>query len=251
MPTILITGTSSGFGLETARHFLAQGWRVVATMRQPRADLLPPSEQLTVLPLDVTDAASIRQAVAAAGPIDVLVNNAGIGAVGPAEVLPMAVAQDIFATNVLGAIAMTQAVLPQFRQRHAGVIINVSSAVTLATFPWLAAYSASKAALNRYTECMAQEVAPFGIRAHLVLPGAAPATRFGENVQAAARVHGVDHPDYGASIRQLLAHFEQWAAGPHTESDDVVEAVWRAATDPQAPLHIPAGEDAVAMAAAA
>ena len=83
MQTILITGCSSGFGLETARHFLERGWRVIATMRTPREDLLPPSERLRVLQLDVTDAQSIRKAVEAAGPIDVLVNNAGFGAPAP------------------------------------------------------------------------------------------------------------------------------------------------------------------------
>ena len=76
---VLITGCSSGFGLETARHFLAEGWTVIATMRTPRADLLPASDRLTILPLDVTDPDSIAAAVEAAGEIDVLVNNAGIG----------------------------------------------------------------------------------------------------------------------------------------------------------------------------
>ncbi|MDO5606389.1 MAG: SDR family NAD(P)-dependent oxidoreductase, partial [Paracoccus sp. (in: a-proteobacteria)] len=79
MPTILITGCSSGFGLETARHFLAEGWTVIATMRTPKPDLLPASNRLTILPLDVTDPASIAAAVTAAGEIDVLVNNAGVG----------------------------------------------------------------------------------------------------------------------------------------------------------------------------
>jgi NAD(P)-dependent dehydrogenase (short-subunit alcohol dehydrogenase family) len=85
MPTVLITGCSSGFGLETARHFLAKGWNVVATMRQPKADILPASDRLTVLPLDVTDPASIAKALAQAGDIDVLVNNAGFGAAVPIE----------------------------------------------------------------------------------------------------------------------------------------------------------------------
>ena len=79
MNTILITGCSSGFGLETARTFLARGWRVVASMRRPRGDLLPPSDRLSLLPLDVTDRDSVARAVAAAGPVDVLVNNAGVG----------------------------------------------------------------------------------------------------------------------------------------------------------------------------
>ena len=128
-PVVLVTGCSSGFGLETARHFLGRDWKVVATMRTPREDLLPRSEHLRVLPLDVTNSESIRHAVEAAGPIDVLVNNAGIGFLNAFEGTPIETAREIFETNTLGTMAMTQAVLPQFRQRKAGVIVNVTSTV--------------------------------------------------------------------------------------------------------------------------
>lgn len=171
MPTILITGCSSGFGLHTARHFLAEGWTVIATMRTPNANLLPASDRLTILPLDVTDAASIAAAVAGAGEIDVLVNNAGIGWLNAVEGTPINVVRDIFETNTIGTIAMIQAVLPQLRTRRAGVIINVTSSVTLHTYDLLSVYTASKAAVNALTEVMALELAPFGIRAHVVLPG--------------------------------------------------------------------------------
>src|SRR6187399_611703 len=105
--TVLITGCSSGFGLETARFFLGQGWRVIATMRTPREDVLPPSERLRVLPLDVTDAESIRRCVEAAGPVDALVNNAGVGLLAPLEGIAPDSARAIFETNTLGTIAMT------------------------------------------------------------------------------------------------------------------------------------------------
>src|SRR5689334_11592165 len=96
MKTILITGCSSGFGLETAKYFLDRGWKVVATMRTPREDVLPPSEHLRVLALDVIDPDSIRRAVEAAGPIDALVNNAGFGAAAPFETTPMATVRELF-----------------------------------------------------------------------------------------------------------------------------------------------------------
>src|SRR4030095_13678518 len=112
MKTILITGCSSGYGLETARHFHAKGWNVVATMRTPREDLLPQSERLRVLALDVTSPESIAAAVEAAGPIDVLVNNAGIGLMGAFEATPMETTREVFETNTFGTIAMTQAFLP-------------------------------------------------------------------------------------------------------------------------------------------
>src|SRR5580765_3768276 len=133
--TVLITGCSSGYGLETARYFHAQGWNVVATMRTPREDVLPRSERLRVLALE------------ASGPIDALVNNAGIGVVGVFEATPMAIVREVFETNTFGVIAMTQAVLPQFRARRSGVVVNVTSSVTLAPMPLAAAYTASKMAI--------------------------------------------------------------------------------------------------------
>ncbi len=118
MKTVLITGCSSGYGLETARHFHAQGWTVIATMRRPQADLLPRSERMRVLALDVTQPDSIAAALEAAGPLDVLVNNAGIGLFGAFEATPMSTVREVFETNTLGVMAMTQAVLPQFRARR-------------------------------------------------------------------------------------------------------------------------------------
>jgi len=184
MKTILITGCSSGFGLEIARYFLDRDWKVVATMRRPREDVLPRSEHLRVLALDVTDPASIRQAVEAAGPIDVLVNNAGFGSASPFEATPMATVRELFETNTFGTMAVTQAVLPQFRQRKAGVVVNVTSSVTLKSIPLVASYTASKAAVNAFTESMALELEQFGVRARLVLPGRSPQTRFGDNAHS-------------------------------------------------------------------
>src|SRR4029434_10032864 len=97
-------------GCETARYFHAQGWNVIAAMRTPREDLLPRSERLRVLTLDVTNPESIAAALEAAGPIDVLVNNAGIGALGAFEATPMATVRELFETNTFGVMAMTQAV---------------------------------------------------------------------------------------------------------------------------------------------
>ncbi|CAD6560209.1 hypothetical protein LMG27952_07071 [Paraburkholderia hiiakae] len=246
MQTVLITGCSSGFGLEIARYFLARDWQVVATMRSLRADILPPSERLRVLALDVTNPESIRKAIELTGPIDVLVNNAGFGAASPAELVPLATVRELFETNTFGTIALTQAVLPQFRQRKAGVVVNVTSSVTLKALPLLAAYRASKVAVNAFTESMALELAQFGIRAHLVLPGRAPDTRFGEN--ARAHIHGFDHEAYADLARTVIARLED-TSSPTTHAQDVAEAVWRAATDPSSPMRIPAGADAEAWAA--
>lgn len=244
MNTVLITGCSSGFGLAIARHFLTQGWQVIAKMRTPRADLLPISPRLQMLPLDVTDANSIKRAVQAAGPVDVLVNNAGVGMLNALEGTPRETVHEVFAVNALGTIAMSQAVLPQMRERRAGVIVNVTSSVTLMPLPLLSVYTASKAAVNAFTESVALELAPFHVRMRLVLPGRAPDTGFGEN--ARARMGSI--PEAYAGVAQQV--FAGWAASddPVTQVPDVVAAVWRAATDPGCPMLLPAGADALALA---
>lgn len=245
MKTILITGCSSGFGLETARHFLDRDWHVVATMRTLREDVLPSSERLRLLPLDVTDPTSIRNAVEAAGPIDALVNNAGFGAAAPFELTSAGLARELFETNAIGTMALTQAVLPQFRERRSGVIVNVTSSVTLKSLPLVSLYSASKAAVNAFTESMAVELEPFDVRVRLVLPGRSLETRFGDN----ARREGLDHQAYGDLVKQVVAQLSD-ESGPLTHERDVAEAVWRAVTDPSTPMRIPAGEDAEAWAQA-
>ena len=246
MNTVLITGCSSGFGVEIARYFLDRDWQVIATMRTPREDVLPRSERLRVLALDITDPESIRQFVEAAGPIDVLVNNAGFGAASPVELTPMTTARELFETNTFGTMAMTQAFVPQFRQRGAGVIVNVTSSVTLKALPLVGVYSASKAAVNAFTASLAAEVEPFGVRVRLVLPGRSPETRFGDN--ARPHMHGLDHEAYADLVKSVFARIQDTST-PVTHARDVAEAAWRAATDPSCPMRIPAGADAQAWAA--
>jgi len=246
MNTVLITGTSSGYGLETARHFLAQGWNVVATMRTPREDVLPRSERLRVLALDVTNPASIRAALEACGPIDALVNNAGIGVVGAFEATPMATAREVFETNTFAVMAMTQAVLPQFRARRSGVVVNVTSSATLARMPLAAVYTASKAAIEGFTGSLAFELEAFNVRVKLVEPGYAPTTRFTSN--GGKRMEGLIPEAYAPFAEQVFAAFAQPAAV--TREADVAEAVWRAVNDSTGQLRFPAGADAVALAQA-
>ena len=245
MKTILITGCSSGFGLETAKYFLDRDWKVIATMRTPREDALPRSEHLRLLALDVTDPGSIQRVIAAAGAIDALVNNAGFGAASPFEATPMTTIRELFETNMFGTMALTQAVLPQFRQRRAGVVVNVTSSVTLKSIPLIASYTATKAAVNAFTDSMAIELAPFGVRARLVLPGRSPETRFGDT--ARTRMQGLDHDAYAELVKSTFARLTE--PGPITHARDVADAVWRAVTDPSSPMRIPAGADAVMWAA--
>ncbi|MCY1055645.1 SDR family oxidoreductase [Nannocystis sp. SCPEA4] len=244
MKTVLITGCSSGYGLETARKFHAKGWNVIATMRTPREDVLPRSERLRVLALDVTQPASIAAALAASGPIDVLVNNAGIGAIGAFEATPMAVAREVFETNTFGVMAVTQAVLPQLRARRSGVVVNVTSSVTLAPMPLVAVYTASKTAIEGFTASLALELEAFDVRVKLVEPGYGPTTRFTSNT--GPRNDGRIPEAYAPFARRVFAAFAQPAAV--TTESDVAEAVYLAATDASGQLRFPAGPDAVALA---
>ena len=240
MSRILITGSSSGFGLAIAQRFLAEGWEVIATMRSLREGVLPPQERLTLLPLDVTDARSIAAAIKAAGPLDALVNNAGVGMLNVLEGADVENIREVFETNALGPIAVTKAVMPQFRARRAGVIVNVSSSVTVKPLPALSAYSASKAALNAFTESFALEADLFGVRVRLVLPGSSPSTSFGRN--AVARM-GMDIPDpYAAFVADYLGELRSTAEV--TTPEDVAQAVWAAVTEPATPMKSPAGADA-------
>lgn len=241
MPTILITGCSSGFGLQTAKLFLERGWDVIATMRTPDENLLPSSDRLRVLALDITDSTSVALAVEAAGRIDVLVNNAGFGAPAPVELTAPETVKALFETNTIGTLAMVQAVVPQMRQRRAGVVINVTSTVTVKTLPVVGVYRASKAAVNAFTESLAVEMKPFGVRVHIILPGRSPETSFGAN--ARPHLRGMDDPDYAPLLQQFIKSVQE-DTGPVTYAPDVAEAIWRAATDPFALLRIPGGADA-------
>jgi NAD(P)-dependent dehydrogenase (short-subunit alcohol dehydrogenase family) len=244
MKTVLITGCSSGYGLETARHFHAQGWNVVATMRTPREDLLPRSERLRVLALDVTKQESIAAALEVSGPIDVLVNNAGIGLLGAFEATPMATTREVFETNTFGMMAMTQAVLPKLRARRSGVVVNVTSSATLAPMPMVAVYTASKMAVEGFTASLAFELEAFNVSVKLVEPGYGPTTRFTSN--GGPRMEGLIPDAYAPFAQDVFTSFAQITAV--TTEADVAEAVWRAANDTSGQLRFPAGADAVALA---
>ncbi|MGQ3210892.1 MAG: SDR family oxidoreductase [Shinella sp.] len=247
MKTILITGCSSGYGLETARYFLSKQWNVIATMRTPREDILPRSGNLHILPLDVTNEASITEAINAAGPIDALVNNAGIGVVGAFEATPLSHIRKVFDTNTFGVMAMTQGVIPQMRERRSGVIVNVTSSATLAPMPLAAAYTASKQAIEGFTGSLAHELAHFNIQAKLVEPGYAPTTSFAQNTSV--RVEDLIPEVYADFAAPIFQTFAQPALT--TREIDVAEAVWRAVNDGTGTLRFPAGADAVALSHAA
>lgn len=248
MNSVLITGCSSGFGLETAKYFLSQGWLVIATMRKPDPSILPASENLRILPLDVTSPDSIKSVVSDAGQIDVLVNNAGIGYMSPFENTSKETVRRLFETNSFGMFEMTRAVVPQMRERGTGTIINLSSSTTLKPLTFMSVYTASKAAVNAFTECLALELAPLGIRTRLVIPGLSPSTSFGDSARSQIASSGEPPAEYKPILQQVMGAFQKEIDTQElTKPEDVVQAIWRAATDPDCPVRLPAGADAIAL----
>ncbi|MCQ8828802.1 SDR family oxidoreductase [Streptomyces malaysiensis] len=245
MKTVLITGTSSGYGRETALHFHSQGWNVIATMRTPRPGDFPESDRFRVVALDVTKPESIAAAFETAGPIDALVNNAGIPSMGVFEGTPMARVREVFETNTFGVMAMTQAVLPQFRERGSGVVVNVTSSVVLGHMPLTAVYKASKMAIEGFTSSLALELAPFGVRAKTVEPGACLTTNFGARATNGAPMDELVPEAYAAFTKKAMDDFMRQDV--FTKESDVAETVWRAVYDTTGQLRFPAGPDAVAL----
>lgn len=170
MPSVLITGASKGIGRATAAEFASRGYRVIATARDPRT--LQDLDVAQRLRLDVTDQATVDEAIVAAGQVDVLVSNAGVIFLAAVEASPVAEIERLFAQNTAGAMRVAQAVLPQMRERKSGRLLFVSSALGRVVLPGQAAYAASKWALEALAESLAIETAPFGIHTTLLEPGA-------------------------------------------------------------------------------
>lgn len=198
MKRVLITGCSTGIGRATALELTRRGYEVIASARRP--ETLTGLPVTAMLPLDVDDQASVDAAVAAAGDIDVLVNNAAWGIAGPIERVPLERTRAMFETNVFGVIRLTQAVVPQMRERGAGAIVNISSGAGRISTPLNGYYAATKHAIEAISEAMYYELGHFRIRVAIVEPGAI-ATSWDENEEWA----GVDSAPYDDLFRQMRA----------------------------------------------
>jgi NAD(P)-dependent dehydrogenase (short-subunit alcohol dehydrogenase family) len=249
--TILITGASSGIGRATATYFQARGWNVVATMRNPAAETaLGELDRVLVTRLDVQDEASIDDAVRAAvarfGGIDVLLNNAGYGAYGPLEATPPEKIRRQFDVNVIGLLAVTRAVLPHFRARRSGVVVNVSSIGGRITFPLGTLYHGSKFAVEGLSEALHYELEPLGVRVKIVEPGMVKTDFAGRSFDFSN--------DPTLSEYQPLVGAMLGALGPMTAMASppslVAEVIHEAATDGSTRLRYEAGPDAVQLLAA-
>lgn len=183
-PLVLITGSSSGIGYALCQEFHQRGIRVIATARRLEALAPLKTQGMRTLPLDVTDAEAIAQVITTinheAGPIDILINNAGYGLFGPLmDISPAAIAQQ-FDTHVFAPLQLIQAVAPGMKAQGSGLIVNIGSISGIMTTPFAGAYCASKAALHGISDALRMELAPFGIQVVTVQPGAI-ASNFGKN----------------------------------------------------------------------
>lgn len=233
--TVLITGASTGFGKSAAQLFAAQGWNVIATLRNPDVGAdLKALENVLVTHLDVQDPASIDTAIAAGidrfGQIDVLVNNAGFGLFGVFEGTSREKIREQFDVNVFGVMDVTRAILPHLRQRQAGVIINVSSGAGVFGLPMISAYNASKFALEGFSESLSYELAALGIVVKIVEPGGVISTGFG--ARSATEAAQLSTPgDYDPFVGAALKVFEGLRGERLATSEDVAQVIIDAASD--------------------
>lgn len=234
--TVLITGTSSGFGRASVHQFADQGWNVVATMRDTaQGGRLSGHPTVLIEHLDVEDKDSIRQTVARAiehfGQIDVLINNAGFGLQGLFETTPPEKVTKQFAVNVFGVMDVTREVLPHMRKQRSGTIVNVSSGAGVFGLPALSLYTSSKFALEGFSESLSYELAPLGIRIKLVEPGGVLDTQFVNRAASEANEAGAI-ADYLPIERQIAEVYERLRADrAKATSQDVAAVLFEAATD--------------------
>ena len=242
----VITGATGGIGAAACRRFAREGWTVIGTSRDPgRADEIP---GVFMRPLDVTDAASVSSfaegVLGSHGRIDVLVNNAGIGAIGAAEDTEPEQLERIMAVNLTGVARVTRALLPSMREHGSGRVVNVSSAVGLVPAPYMAAYAASKHALEGWSTSVDHETREHGVRVVLVEPGYTD-TGFDDAVlRPESRSGAYDQRVSG------LEEFLTKALRSGDSPDVVADVIWKAATGPVWTVRFPAGMVARSAAAA-
>jgi NAD(P)-dependent dehydrogenase (short-subunit alcohol dehydrogenase family) len=229
--TVLITGASSGIGRATAELFAAKGWTVAATMRTPNAsDLGQVSPSIRLFALDVTDQASVDAAVAdviaQCGGIDVVVNNAGYGLMGPFEAQTEAQIRRQFDCNLFGVMNVTRAVLPHMRERKQGRIVNVGSAAGRITMPLYTAYCATKWALEGFSEALWLELRQHNIKVKIIEPGMVKTDFFDRSREVAAKPGLTAYDDFTAAVSPNIKAWEDAGAEPEV----VARSIWRAST---------------------
>jgi NAD(P)-dependent dehydrogenase (short-subunit alcohol dehydrogenase family) len=243
---IFITGASSGLGRATAQLFASKGWKVIASMRDPKKEKeLGTLSGVTLMALDVTDAhqiESVAEQVVISGSVDVVFNNAGYGLAGALEGVTDEQILRLVNTNMLGTIRTTKAFIPHFRKKRAGLFINTTSIGGRMAVPFNSIYHATKWALEGWSESMAFELNQFGIGIKTVEPGGMRTDFFTRSFDAGR------HPAYDALMNRVMGIItspKQMAT--YSSPEQIAEVVYEAATDGKDQLRYVAGEDAKAI----
>jgi NAD(P)-dependent dehydrogenase (short-subunit alcohol dehydrogenase family) len=251
MKTVLITGASSGIGLETALYFYERQWNVIATMRNPedRRTLLHEKGLPDLVHLDVMDDASIRTAIQYTldkyQGVDVLVNNAGYAVYGPFEATTQEHIMRQFNTNVFGLMQVTRQFLPLFRQKKGGVLINVASMGGRIGFPLYTIYNSSKWAVEGFSEALQYELRPLNIRVKVIEPGVIKTDFYDRSMDT---VDGGEWTEaYGSIVKRGQKRTGEAALRGASSPRIVAQAIYRAATDSSWRLRYPVGMDAKAL----
>ncbi len=250
----LVTGSASGLGRNIAEAVLASGDRLIATARDPRRlkDLTEQfGDRIRAAPLDVADEraaqVAVRQAVDAFGRLDVVVNNAGYGDISPFEQLASERFKALMDTNFYGVVNVTRAALPIMRQQRSGCILQISSVGGRLARPGSAGYHAAKWAVGGFTESLAQEVAPFGVKVCALEPGGMR-TNWGVR---ANKETPVLLPEYQRSVGAVIKALESYWGNEISDPARVAQLILRLADSDRLPAHLLIGSDAVEFAAQA
>jgi len=243
--TIFITGASSGLGKAAAKLFQQNGWNVIATMRQPENETeLTALENVKVMKLDVTNSALITETInqiLSTENVDVVLNNAGYGLIGPLESFTeQQIANQIY-TNLFGVIHVTKAFVPYFRERKSGTFLNITSTFGLLGYPTCSVYNASKFAVDGFSEGLAYELAQFGIKVKVIAPGGMQTDFAGRSLQ------GGLHEAYQDLIAKVSEGYSAEQIANYTKAETVAQIIYDAATDEKNQLRYVAGNDANAL----
>lgn len=243
--TIFITGTSSGLGKATAKLFSSQGWYVMAAMRNPENETeLTNLKNIAIVKLDITNSEEIAETtkkVLQQHAVDVVLNNAGYGLVGPLEALTDDQIIKQINTNLLGTIRVTKEFLPHFRTRKSGLFINITSMFGLIGYPTCSIYAATKFALDGFSESLAYELAHFNIKVKTIAPGGIQTDFAGRSMD------GGMHEAYKTLVEKVSEGYSEEKASQFSTPNRIAEVIFEAATDNKDQLRYIAGNDAATL----